>query len=364
MTDWEEYLERIYFDPKHKGAFGGPEKLYQVVKKEGAFKLSLRDIRLWLQKQDAYSLHRPARYRFKRLHVITSGIDDLWDADLADVSNLTKHNKGIHFLLIVIDVFSRYLWVVPLKDKSSKTVITAFTEVFAGGRKPRSIRTDKGAEFTNRWIKSFMKKTGVYLFPTKNEVKANYAERVIRTVKTMMYRYFTHKQTYKYTDVLDELVKNYNHRPHRSLDGLAPADIEESNEAIIWKKMYVDTQRPTRPKAYKFKVGSMVRISHVKYTFQRDYQEKWTEEIFTITYRFRRQGISLYKLKDYGGEAIDGTFYEHELQPVVKAEDELWKIEKVIRKRIRKGKRELLVKWLGWPEKFNSWIDASTVKDL
>ena len=293
MKDWEEYLTKLYFDPKQRAAFGGPEKLYQVVKKEGLFKLSLRKIKLWLQKQDAYSLHRPARYRFKRLKVITSGIDDLWDADLADVSNLARYNQGIRFLLIVIDVFTRFLWVVPLEDKSSKTVMTAFTEVFSGGRRPNSIRCDKGSEFTNRWLKAFMKKTGVYLFFTKNEVKANYAERVIRTLKTMMFRYFTHNQTYKYTDVLADLVKNYNNRPHGSLGGSAPDEVDRTNEAVIWKKMYVDTQRHSRTKAYKFKVGSMVRISHVKYTFQRDYQEKWTEEIFTIAQRFRRRDFSL-----------------------------------------------------------------------
>ena len=360
----EEYLASIYFDPSHKAAFGGPQKLYQVVREDGLHQISLQDIKSWLQKQDAYSLHRPVRYRFPRLRVITSGMDDLWDADLADVSNLAKYNRGIHFLLIVIDVFSRYLWVVPLKDKTSKEVSTAFEKVLASGRKPNSIRTDKGKEFTNRWVKSLMKRNDVYLFSTKNEVKANYAERVIRTLKGMMYRYFTHKQTYKYVDVLDDLVSNYNHRPHSSLGNLSPVKIDESNSAIIWKRMYVDTVKPTKHKPYKFKVGSMVRISHVKYAFQRDYQAKWTEEIFTIAHRFRRQGIPLYKLKDYGGEAIDGIFYGHELQAVVKAEDELWKIEKVIRKRTKNGKRQLLVKWMGWPEKFNSWIDASTIEDL
>lgn len=360
----EDYLTEIYYDPLHRAAFAGPQKLYHIVKEEGRHKITYSDVKTWLKKQDAYSLHRPVRYKFKRQRVITSGIDDLWDADLADVSNLAEHNGGIHFLLIVIDVFSRYLWVVPIKQKTGQAIITAFTEVFAGGRKPTSIRTDRGKEFTNRWVTSFMKRRDVNLFTTKNEVKANYAERVIRTLKVMMYRYFTHKQTYKYIDVLDSLVNNYNHRPHTSLENLSPSDVHEGNEAGIWKKMYVDTWKSTKPVPFKFLVGSKVRISHVRYTFQRDYQAKWTEEIFIITSRFRRQGIPLYKLKDYLDETIDGSFYEYELQPVIKAEDDMWKIEKVIRRRTRKGKPEALVKWMGWPEKFNSWIAAETIQDL
>ena len=364
MADWEKYLAGIYFNPKHKAAFAGPKKLYKMVKEEGQHKITFSDIKSWMQKQDVYTLHRPVRYNFKRLRVITAGIDDLWDADLADVSNLAMHNDDVHFLLIVIDVFSRYLWVVQLKQKTSKALVAAFTQVFAGGRKPTSIRTDKGKEFTNRWVKALMKENGVNLFTTKNEVKANYAERVIRTLKGMMFRYFTHKQTYRYVEVLDSLVSNYNHRPHTSLGALSPSQVEKSNEAMIWKEMYVDKRKFSKPKPFKLKVGGRVRISHVRYTFQRDYQAKWTEEIFTIASRLRRQGIPQYKLMDYADERVDGSFYEYELQPVTKTSDDMWKVEKIIRRRRRKGKAEILVKWMGWPVKFNSWIAADTIQDL
>jgi hypothetical protein len=173
--------------------------------------------------------------------------------------------------------------------------------------------------------------------------------------------------------VLQDLVSNYNHQPHRSLKRFTPAQVGESNETILWKEMYVDTlkkkvkvkkenkKRPKR-KQFKFKVGDYVRISHLKHAFQRDYQEKWTEEIFIVRHRMIREGIPLYKLKDYAKDPIQGTYYAPELQKVNKNLDEIWRIDKVIKKRKRAGKKELFVSWMGWPKKFNSWILESDLQ--
>ena len=86
--------------------------------------------------------------------------------------------------------------------------------------------------------------------------------------------------------------------------------------------------------------------------------------MFTITHRYRMQGVPLYKLKDYGGEEIKGSFYEQELQKVDVDPDQAFKIEKILKRRTRKGKKEVLVKWLRWPDKFNSWEPEANVHDL
>ena len=219
------------------------------------------------------------------------------------------------------------------------------------GRVPQSIRTDKGSEFANRWVKQFMKENKIYYYTTQNQTKANYAERVIRTLKNMMYRYFSHTQTYKYIDVLQDLVLNYNNGPHRSLNQRTPASINQ-NEALLWKHMYIDVlkskpvvknERSTilKPTPFKYKVGDYVRLSHIKHPFQRDYQEKWTEEVFIIKERFRKDNITIYKVKDWNGEEVKGTWYQAELQKVNKENDNLWKIDKVLKKRKRGGKTEL-----------------------
>ena len=188
---WKEHLRDIYFDLNHPIIYAGPTKIYRFLQTEGKYKVGIHAIRQFLQDIDAYSLQRPLRYKFKRRRVISQGRDALWDVDLAKVSNLTKDNVGIRYLFIAIDVFSRFLWVVPLKNKHHDSIIDGFKELFKTGRKPKEIRSDPGSEWKNRWVRTFLDKEEVEHYVTHNITHANYAERVIRTLKVMMYRYFT-----------------------------------------------------------------------------------------------------------------------------------------------------------------------------
>ena len=231
MADWKLILQTIYFNPNETGAFAGPQKVKQILKQKG-YNVPMKDIKQWLQDQDAYSLLRQVKYRFRRQRIVTSGLDDMWDADLADVSNLNQHNPPYKYWLIVIDVFSRFLWLIPVPTKHHTHMVQAFKNLFKSTkRRPKKLRTDKGTEFTNRAVRKLLESEGIYAYTTKNETKANYAERVIRTMKGLLYRYFLHRQTYQYIDVIEKLVQNYNSRPHRSLKGLSPSEITKDNEA-------------------------------------------------------------------------------------------------------------------------------------
>ena len=368
---WKKHLENIYFDLKSPISYAGPTKIYRYLKNEGRYKVGLHAIRKWLQDIDAYSLQRPLRYRFKTRRVISQGIDALWDVDLADVSNLAKHNDGIRYLLVAIDVFSRYLWVEPLKNKLHQSIIDALRKIFKTGCKPKELRTDKGSEWKNKWVASFLNKQNVHHYVTHNVTHANYSERVIRTLKVLMFRYFTHQRTYHYLDILRDIVRNYNYRPHRALDGKSPIDINKSNEAVVWQQMYMGNMKISKKrykrgklpaKPFKFKRGDYVRISSNKHTFQRDYQQKWTEEVFMIQSRYLRQGIPVYKLVDYDQMPIEGTFYQSELQRLSKRDE--FKVEKILKRRRRKGISEVYVKWLGYPKKFNQWVPETDVRNL
>jgi hypothetical protein len=114
----DEYLSSVYYDPKRPGGFGGVDRLYDDVKKEGKFAISRKKLKEWLMKQDAYTLHKPMRRHFKRNRVIVGGIDQQWQMDLADMQSMQKFNDGYRYLLVCIDVFSKYAWVVPLKNKT------------------------------------------------------------------------------------------------------------------------------------------------------------------------------------------------------------------------------------------------------
>ena len=139
-----DYLSSVYYDPKRPGGYGGMERLYADVKKEGKFKISREKVKKWLMEQDAYTLHKPARRHFKRNRVIVGGIDQQWQMDLADMQSMQKFNEGYRYLLVCIDVLSKYAWVIPLKNKTGLSLVEAFKIILSSGRKPEKIMTDQG----------------------------------------------------------------------------------------------------------------------------------------------------------------------------------------------------------------------------
>ena len=145
-------MTKIYTDPGTPGSFSGPEKLLEVVKKKGLHKISRDEIKTFLEKQDTYTVNRFIRRKFRRSRVIAYGINDLVDADLADFSRLSKFNDNVKFLLVAINVFSRFAKVLPLKDKTAVSVPSAFESVYGSSPFPRKLRTDLGLEFKNKKV--------------------------------------------------------------------------------------------------------------------------------------------------------------------------------------------------------------------
>ncbi|KAK3094439.1 hypothetical protein FSP39_001783 [Pinctada imbricata] len=220
-------------------------------------------------------------------------------------------------------------------------------------------------------FKQYCKKEGIQLFFALNETKANYAERYIQTLKKRLYRYFTHFQKYTYIDILQDVVQSINETPNRSLNGRTPASVNKENEEEVRLDAYLARRKESKKtvtkkrKRYDFKIGDQVRITHLKRTFQREYDQTYTEEVFVIRNRMMSQdGVPIYKLKDMMDESIQGSFYVSELQKVHKDEDTVWRIEKILKRRTVRGKREALVRWLGWPKKFDSWVPQKDIKDV
>ena len=262
---------------------------------------------------------------------------------------LSKYNEGYKFLLLVIDTFSKYGWIVPLQNKQGVTVADALKKIFEE-RRPGKLWTDKGNEFYNKDVKRL-----VELYSTENKEKSSIVERWIRTMKEKMWKYFTDNNTYTYMDVLPYLVEDYNNTVHSSTK-LTPVEAsKKKNELTVWMNLYPDRYK-INDITPKFSVGDEVRISKNKAVFEKGYTTRWTEEIFTIT-KIQNTNPVTYKLADLQGEEIKGTFYEPELQ---KTEQQIYRIEKVIKK--EKGKS--LVKWKGYSDKFNSWVDNKDLIDL
>jgi transposase InsO family protein len=360
MDSVDSYLSSVYYDAKRSGGFGGVDRLYRDAKREGKFKITRRQIKEWLMKQDTYTLHKPVRRNFRRNRVIVGGIDEQWQLDLADMQSLQKFNDGYRYLLVCVDVFSKYAWVIPLKNKTGLSLVEAFKLILSTGRKPEKVMTDQGTEFFNKHFQALMKEKDINLYNTYNETKASIVERLIRTLKTRMWRYFTAKKTMRYIDMLPDLVHSYNHSVHRSIK-TKPADVTVENEQKVWHTLY-DSHDVVKNVKFKFKVGETVRISKIKRQFSKGYLPNFSKEIFTISKQIPRDP-PVYKLKDYDGEELKGTFYDKELQKVIK-QDDVYEIEKVLKKRGRGNNVQYLVKWSGYPNKFNSWVPASEINNI
>lgn len=367
-------LESIYYTLGDPIAYSGSE--YKIAKK-----YSEEDLE-WLKKQDAFTLHRQVRKKFPRRSYHVSNFNDLWEVDLMDLRSLASENNGYTFVLVVIDVLSKYAFAEPLEKKNATCVCEGFKKILerAEGRLPITLQSDRGKEFTNKSFQTLLKKNNIlFKIAPSPDVKAACAERLIRTLKTRLWRYFTHRNTRRYVDVIQDIVKSYNNTVHSSTK-MQPAcvnlynaaeareNIEKRNSALIPKR----SQKP------KYKVGTLVRISRSPNIFRKGYERGWTEEIFEITRVSSARQPHLYYLKDSNNELIEGFFYPEELSPVRterfeesqpgeendNGDSQLFEIEKVIRTRGRGEKKELFVRWKNYSSKFNCWIPANSVVDI
>ena len=211
-------------------------------------------------------------------------------------------------------------------------------------KKPNKMWVEKGSEFYNNSFKKWLRDNDIEMYSIHNEGKSVIAERCIRTLKNKIYKYMTSVSINVYIDKLDDIVDEYNNRYHRSIE-TKPIDVKDNT--------YIDFEEEVNDKDPKFKVGDYVRISKYKNIFANGYMPNWSEEVFIIS-KIKNTVPWTYVINDLNGQKIIGTFYEKELR---KTNQKEFRIEKVIK---RKGNK-IYVKWKGYDNSFNSWIDK---KDL
>ena len=351
----EALLESVYFNVGHPAGYGSVNSL---IKATG---LPRSKVTAWLRKQRTYTTHKPARIHFPTRRYITRGLDHQWQADLVEMRPFARENQGYHYLMTVIDMFSRYAMARPLRTKTAADVIEALKSIFATEkRKPKYLQTDQGMEFESRQVRAYLQREGVEQFSVKSQFKAALVERFNRTLKTKMWRVFTHQGNYRWVDILQPLVDSYNNSHHRVL-GRKPVDVNEMNEVNVWLHLYGKVKKPGLRKKTKFKVGDRVRISKAKGLFEKGYLPNWSEEIFAVHSINRKYEPITYRVADSKGEVIEGSFYPYELQ-LVDDTDRVYTIEKVLRTRGKGQRKEYLVKWLGYDE--TSWVKEADLRRL
>jgi hypothetical protein len=256
-------------------------------------------------------LFKPIRRKFPRRRTIIKGLDDLWQADLGQMDLYKNENKGYKYFLIVIDCFSKFVWIKALKSKMSGEVTKAFANILEkSNRHPRNLHTDRGTEFYSRDFQCLMKQYDINHYSTYTEKKAALVERSIRTIKEKLYKYFSLNGTYKWIDILSDIVNGYNMERH-SVTKMRPCDVSKKNERKLLQTVYSHMKISTNLR--KFKAGDVVRISKAKHVFEKGYTPKWTTELFRVV-NVKVTDPVTYLLEDMNGQPISGAFYEQELQ--------------------------------------------------
>ena len=255
----------------------------------------------------ADELHKPIIRKFNKRKVYSQFKDNIWGVDLADMQSLSRKNKGIKYILCVIDLYSKYAFVIPLKDKKGISIVNVFDKIIKqSNRKPNKIWVDQGGEFYNNVFEKWLYDNDIIMYSTYNEGKSVVAERFIRTLKNKLSKHMTATGKIVYCDVLDDVVHKYNNTKHSTIK-MKPIDVKNN------KIVYIDEHNE---KDSKFKVGDRVRISKFKNIFAKGYPPNWSSEIFIVD-KINDTVPYTYNLKDLNDEEIIGSFYDKELQNTI-----------------------------------------------
>ena len=354
-----ERVTRAYTKPGHPVAFSAPARVAEH------FRISKEKAREILEHSEGYTLHReykqPRQYNPYYVH----GRREQVQADLIDTNLISARNDGVKFLLVLIDIFTKRVWLYPLENKRAVTMRNVLRQWLNSlDVAPAKLMTDRGWEFANAPVRQLLASHNVEWQPANGMLKACIAERVNKTLQILIYKYLSENETTRYIDVLPQLVDTYNKRGHRTLENMSPleADLPENEARVqaIFHERYEKLGRERKPP--KFEVGTLVRIKVLakKITNEaRAYAEQFKGEYFKIARINRTVAVPLYYLRSVDdGELIEGGFYANELQRI---RGDVYKIETVLRRRVRRGVREIFVKWKYFGPRWNEWIPADSV---
>ena len=297
-------------------------------------------------------LNKPSINKFERQKIIINHINEIHSTDLVDMSQYSKMNKGYKYIFTNIDVFSKIAYAYPIKSKKIQDIKPCFQKIFKNN-KPKFIWSDKESAFLSKEIQQFFKDNNVKIYHTNSHLKAVVIERFNRSLRELMMKEFVKNNNTIWYNILPNLIKIYNNRYHSTIK-LKPIEVNKSNEKNIKENIY--SYNKTN-KIAKLKLNDLVRISLKR----RDIFDKpssnikWSEELFKI-HSINRSNVITYKIKDLNDNIIEGNFYERELQKT-KNNSQVYIIEKII----RKNKDKYFVKWRGYSDEFNSYVDKDDI---
>ena len=293
-------------------------------------------------------LNKPVINKFERKKVIVNHIDEIHSCDLVDMQKYSRVNKGYKYTFTNIDIFSKYSYAFPLKTKTIKEIKSCFQKIF-NERKPKYIWSNEKSAFFSKEMFQFFKNNNVKIYHAHSNLKAVIIERFNKSVRELMMKSFVKNNNTVWYDILPDLINTYNNRYHQTIK-MKPKNVNKLNENTAYNY-------DTTNKKPKFKINSLVRISLKRKTlFDKPTGNiRWSEQLYKI-YKINKSNIITYQLKDMNDEIIKGQFYTRELQLTKNITGEY-----IIEKILKTNKDKIYVKWCGYDNSFNSWINKNTV---
>ena len=231
--------------------------------------------------------------------------------DLVDMQKVSTKNKNYKYILMIIDCFSKKAWAEPLKSKRGAEVAGKLKSFLKNMDYPiQTVIFDEGNEFKNQQVTKLFEKYNIYSYSILTDKKAGAVERLNRTIKSMIWKYFTKTNKERWIDVLPDIIKNYNNTYHTTIK-MAPNDVSFKNRKKVFKEMFPDINVS---RECKLKRGSKVRVALHKNFLEKGYTVNWSEEIFTIVDVRQRAGVCWYQIAYEDGEIYSKFKYYYDLR--------------------------------------------------
>lgn len=376
----ENILKTLYENISSPAGYSGATNLlkYGQAKKSTITK---QDVDAFLKKQDGFTRHGFIPKSFMRRPIKVPCPGHILGSDLIDMGDkLKKHNKGYRYILVLIDCFSRKVYLAPLKNKRNQTTAKAIEQFLSQTKHRYSLFfSDLGSEYKGRFTSALFEKYNIKQYSVHNtRTKCSLAERVIKSLKGKIFRRFTQLRTNDYITILPDLQNTYNSSQHRGLCNLTPnlvdnmtdkTDIEQQRKCQMEQKMknYGSIKKRNREimvsQRQILEPGTHVRIllNSAEGVFSKSYKPLFSEEIFKIARVYRENPIT-YDLVDLEDDPIIGRLYRKELRKT--SLPEYFVIEKILKTRTKNNRKQVFVKWRSYPDKSNSWVDYKSVKTM
>ena len=266
----------------------------------------------------AKEVFSPQITKFKRQRIIPLYKDETWSANLIDKSSLSKYNNNYKFILTVIDIFTKYAWAIPLKNKSGLSITNGFKTILSEGRKPEKLWVDRGSDFYNKTFKSLLKEygtgkaaSGIELYSTYSDLKAVFIERFSRTLLHIINKPMFINGDGNWVNILNDAVVTYNNNIHSTIN-MTPVDASNNPDKVKYYISETASQIISTKATPKFKVGDYVRNADKRNIFSKCYTSNWNRELFKVNEVLKAHPPT-YKIEDINGEIIEGKYYEQEL---------------------------------------------------